>query len=283
MLQWVAPVVLARLIDIVGSSTCPEPAAVTQRLATLVVDAQRVRAGEVRIELDGPSIRIERRSPQGRVIATRALARVGSCADLAAAAAVVIASWESQSRPELPELAAKDAAPATAPRVGPWALELSGALMLASDGETLAPGGRVDLELLRNRTAGYVGLFGITGRQRAIGPGQATFRHLGLAVGVGTPLIRADWRVDLRGELITAALIASGAGFSRNYDEWSFDPGLSGGLMAGRVIGSAVELFADAAMTGWLRESRVTASEMQTNLPRLEFWLSLGMRWESTF
>ena len=79
------------LIAIDGSSDCPDAAAVARELRPLAV----TQPARIELRHEAGALVIEQRSPGGERLATRRLALGPSCADLAAAAAVVIASWQT--------------------------------------------------------------------------------------------------------------------------------------------------------------------------------------------
>jgi hypothetical protein len=96
-----AALVLAAAPVRVKSESCPSGAQVEQALASMlspVPDA--TRPDVARVLKHGKGLQIELVNPDAAVVAERALDMDGSCADLPAAVAVVIATWESDVHPE---------------------------------------------------------------------------------------------------------------------------------------------------------------------------------------
>jgi len=111
-LLWLAQVA----IEIAGGGGCPDPAAVSQNLASLmpvVPNADRSGSGTPRGEpSDELSVQLSRTStgaldvlllgPDGRWLDEKRLAGPSTCEDLAVAAAVIIATWVSEPGLSLP-------------------------------------------------------------------------------------------------------------------------------------------------------------------------------------
>ncbi|MES1209299.1 MAG: hypothetical protein ABUS79_25455 [Pseudomonadota bacterium] len=120
-------VAVAPAVTVTGTTACPTRQAVATRVAALLPAADRTRAlDEVSLEDAGKWLRVTLLDPEGHVIAQRLIQRSFSCADLAAAAGVVIASWESDVHPEfklglgpVPSAQAVDLGPGATPRTPP--------------------------------------------------------------------------------------------------------------------------------------------------------------------
>jgi hypothetical protein len=117
-----------------GGARCPYPDEVAHRLGELmaaVPDGSEQDRAEVS-DVTG-ALRIELVRPDGVRIAERELARDTPCTDLAAAAAVVIATWEAQLRPQRvrPVNLAAEAGDEGPPRAVTYDVGLSGLGSLA--------------------------------------------------------------------------------------------------------------------------------------------------------
>ena len=111
-----------------GGSQCPTAAEVAARVATLLTPGGR--AGDpdiVAVRDDGAGLRLTLERPDGSIIGQRVLDAAHPCADLASAAAVIVATWESDVHPEflqaLPQVstaaAPADASPPAVPVLPP--------------------------------------------------------------------------------------------------------------------------------------------------------------------
>jgi hypothetical protein len=98
------------VVRFTGDAGCPTAAEVDGRLSALLPTASPSGERDVAaLEESGSRLRVTVRRPDGRTLGERELDRGHSCADLAAAIALVIATWESDVHPEfvlaLPALA----------------------------------------------------------------------------------------------------------------------------------------------------------------------------------
>lgn len=103
-------------VSVKGNTRCPSAADVGTRVAAMLPLVATARAPDVaeldEIDRGGPNLRLTLRRPDGALIGQRLLAREYSCAELAAAAAVIIATWESDVHPEFKPHLGSEAAPA---------------------------------------------------------------------------------------------------------------------------------------------------------------------------
>jgi hypothetical protein len=95
-------VVLAALpVWVDSDSTCPSEKEVAQALGSLLSSVAESRPKDLAlVHRKGRLLQIDLRDAQGALMADKILERDGSCAELAALTAVVIASWESDVHPE---------------------------------------------------------------------------------------------------------------------------------------------------------------------------------------
>src|SRR4029079_19601054 len=122
-------------VETVGEGACPDPAEVTRLLAQIAPSADRAgpAARRARLSRSADVVRVELLGTAGERLGERELDAGESCADLAAAAAVVVAAWEAELNPRvetrvsLPPpparaatvVTAAPAPPAPPPRSGP--------------------------------------------------------------------------------------------------------------------------------------------------------------------
>ncbi len=96
------------LVQVSGTTTCPDPVEVEDRLRQLLPDgAEGIPPDRAVLSADGTKIEIELRRGSGGLLGRRHLPASASCRDLAAAVAAVVAAWEAELKPALapsPEL-----------------------------------------------------------------------------------------------------------------------------------------------------------------------------------
>jgi hypothetical protein len=110
------------LVTTEGGTTCPTPADVARELTELMASVPDDVAQDRALLRSIPGgLHLDLRRDDGARIAERDLSSSGRCADLASAAAVIIATWEVQLQPQrmgrtrLPTTAVSTQAPVTAP------------------------------------------------------------------------------------------------------------------------------------------------------------------------
>ena len=99
MAVWVA----LSAVEIVGDGACPDPAEVGRRLDQIASNGDRgAPAGRARLSRGGNVLHVELLTAAGDHAAARDLDAHESCADLAAAVAIVVAAWEAELDPGVP-------------------------------------------------------------------------------------------------------------------------------------------------------------------------------------
>ena len=108
------------MVTVQGNTPCPTPQEVASLVAALLPSVGGAGEPDVaQLEQDGQRLRVTLRRSDGAELGRRWLSRSFACADLAAAASAVIASWESDVHPEFKLEIAGDQPPhAAAPRPG---------------------------------------------------------------------------------------------------------------------------------------------------------------------
>ena len=90
------------LVVVDGEGTCPAPSDVEARLGALIPQVEeREPQHRAVLEHSAAGLQVDLRRDDGERLAQRVLDARGSCADLAAATAVVIAAWEARLNPEI--------------------------------------------------------------------------------------------------------------------------------------------------------------------------------------
>jgi len=85
-----------------GEGSCPAPSDVEARLGALIPQVEeREPQHRAVLEHSAAGLQVDLRRDDGELLAQRRLDGRGSCADLAAATAVVIAAWEAHLNPEI--------------------------------------------------------------------------------------------------------------------------------------------------------------------------------------
>ncbi|MES1205252.1 MAG: hypothetical protein ABUS79_04880 [Pseudomonadota bacterium] len=277
MLFSLVPPVVCAFVEVLSATTCPSREEVSSELSRLTTAAtgassreqeeQEKEQGGARLNAvlgaagDGRDLSITLRASGGRLLAERTLARSGSCADMAAAAAVVIAAWQIEMRADLgPDLPAAKAAsvPSVPIRAGPPALtaapapalvgasrvwDIGVAALASREGANFAPGLAVDaqVDLVHPGFGGRIGFILIGDHEVPLGPvpGRATWSRAAFEAGVRRRAwlgaVTLDGHVDVEGALLRVA----GAGFASNYAIRGFDLGIGAGLRLAWPLGTA--------------------------------------------
>ncbi|MEA2696682.1 MAG: hypothetical protein QOI66_953 [Myxococcales bacterium] len=285
-------------ITVEGDSLCPTAPDVAARVAELLPAATTTTAGVpdlARVDDQSGALRIRVQRPDGGLIGERTLTRSFPCPDLAAAAAVIIATWESDVHPEFRQsmpAARQPVAPAgvvtatTATAGAGSAFDIGAALsgsLAPSGGNSGAALGALIVASLTPGGQGFGGrlsLQGGTERELPLGAGAVRWRRL--VIGAGPQLrltsARPALRLDLHGDALLAYVTASGTGFSPNRQATSIDAGIAAGarLLFG---GRSVQPWLDLSLAGWLRQENAynDPGGASVPLPRVEAILALGL------
>ena len=264
-------------------------------LAALLPAAPTQPSEEVgEIAADGDGIRVRLVHSGGAVLAEKRLPP-GSCRQLAETAAVMLAAWASQFHPELtlgfelppPPRPRPSAAPATlsastgASAPSPtWAVAAGANFLASLDGNTVAPAATVEARLHSPRTGwgGHLALRGTGTHRLAVGPGQAAWRRLSVALGLLRRVASARVFAEGNVNLVSGLLVVEGEGYIVGDRDRSLDAGAELGARAGLRLGS-FEPYIGAGLAGWLRPQTVEVSGIQgrERLPFAEARVGLGV------
>jgi hypothetical protein len=302
------PLLVGAAVDLLTATDCPSRAEVAAELARLAPDVQASAAGDedgprlsAEIRWVGESLSIVLRTPQGTVAAQKALVRSGSCLDLAATSAVVIAAWQGEMRadlsPDLPasqrrvsapraslgeaSLSAIDGTAGSLPeRAGrPWQVAVG---IVASRDSDFAPGLVIDAELGRSRSrlAGSLGIVATGAHALALGPnpGQSLWSRAALNLGARDRFWLRDSALDGHLAVAVALIRLEGAGFGTDYAQTGFDVGLGAGM---RWMWAAHQLAPFVALDGWAWPSQksvtVAGTDAKERLPLFELRAAAGI------
>jgi hypothetical protein len=277
---------LAALPVRVESDGCPSGAEVEKALAAILPAAPDAAQPDLaRVGRRDGKLRIELVDAKATVIAERVLDGNGSCSDLAALAAAVIGSWESDVHPDFMR---PHAEPSPAPVVAMPAPRSS-----ASMAYDVAAG--ASLSLAGSAAAG--GTLAVIGIPRGAGPGLRLFaageaaRSLDLGVGQARwrrwmGAAELDWRfargtlvLDLHGGLGLGWLAVDGVGFSENLSILTFSPAATAGARLSWWVTRRFAAWLDLGGLYWTRGQTVYSqpSGSAEEIPQLLGLASIGL------
>lgn len=308
MLALSANLAVALGLRLLVEGSCPSQATVQAQLAPLLpssgvalLESPPTAAAKAdvtaRVEPLDDLLRVEVRDSAGRLISLRDQRRDVPCTDLAAFAAVVIATAVAarpQSAPPAltvpPALLPQPALPPR-PRV---TLEISLAGVLALTTARAAAGGSLDVQLAQPSDVFGLRLSfaGTSLRRVTIESGAADYTRLHAGVLARYRLRPAGARLalDVSAGLLGALVRVEGTGFAENLASQGFDVGAGGGARLTRFVAlpnGALTLSLDLLALGWLRPqvlrllyASVTETSPASTLPAWDILLSLGIGWQ---
>jgi len=291
-------------LEIAGDATCPTPAAIAAALANLLVPATSEPPSEtdppvttVTVTRTESGLRLALVDPHAHELASRELPPAGSCTDLAAAAAVVVAAWRADLDPALapsiampvsappppaaaPPVVVMRAAPPPAPRPRAWTLGLG--LLASETGGVTAPGA-ILTGALGLGVGGFAldgGVSATTSRAADVGalPGAASWTRVTMALGPALRLGYGHVRGDIHLQGLGALLHVRGVGVPNAASDTT--PELGGGTGARVEIMSGTSIiWVGLDALAWPGQQRllIANSGDQGRLPRLELVASVGM------
>lgn len=280
---------LLATLRVTAEGACPTAAAVEARLQPLLPQLQDVPPARAHLEPLDELLRVEVRSEDGALLTVRDLQRAAPCADLAAAAAVVIAS-ALLSAPRTPALPQVSLVPSAPPRARPLPpavrrpppqLDAGVALTAAAAGAGLAVGGALVVHAApTGRDWGFrLGLAGTALRREALGAAEgALWTRAQLELGPRYRVRPGRLVIDVHAHAAAALVYVAGQGFAADYAGLGWDAGLGAGVRIGLPLRWAMPWLGVAA-TGYLRpqELRVVGLTESGALPRFDALLALGL------
>ncbi len=285
-------------VQLEGATSCPRPDLVADRLTRLLSaeGARQQRPDRARLwEQDGDLVVLLERW-DGVLIGTRRFPRTYACEDLAYAAAVSLADWESDVHPEFAPNVIARANPASVfaaaplpppPAPGRWKLNAGAAVALGGSLDTpAAAGGAVVGAWLTPSDGRRVSLRaemeGQSTRQIALEYGDAAWRRWTLGVGVERSFLASPengggwfrWFALVR----LAWLEMHGKGFTLNRSDGTFDPGAAVGTRAVLARGRWTS-WLELAASWWPVRQTVQANGVGDvgRLPAVEAFVRFGL------
>jgi hypothetical protein len=284
-------------VDVVGDGDCPASADVRHRLAELIpaTNGGPEPLRRARLSRSEKGLHVELLSAGGERMAERDLGVDASCDDLAAASAVIIATWEAELDPRLttprvslrtpprqttPVTTAVRATPP--PPQSPPSFDLGLALMASLTGGEVAPGARVGAWIAPGgwRLGLGAAVSATTARSEPVGPGPAAARWTRYALGAGPEARFAIGRmmVGAHARALAALLRVEGVGLPTTASDSTAQFGTGAGVHVGRPWGNATP-WIGADLLFWPGRDRLEISGLAARgeLPRLELQLALGL------
>jgi hypothetical protein len=279
-------------IRVTGSSSCPTPADVEQRVEKLETD--RAEAPTATLETTPAGLDLELHDAEGRLIARRTMASNPSCEEQAEMAAVLLASWLSDlGAPSMTAQRLPDAAPSLAQAVespkpprgpSPWSWEVGVGPTGSFDSSGFAPGVAVEAGVGPSQAAWTLHLMGAYEgpRQLAVGTGTVSWQDWQVGLGASYAFSPRPYRFELMGYGLLADVDLSGAGFPVNATSQSLQVGLNLGARL-LLLEGEWHPWLGAGTTVWLRQELpvVVGTPSSMTLPRVTGFVGLGIVWRS--
>jgi hypothetical protein len=309
---------LGPVVNIASDAVCPTAAEVAGRVGALLPVRETSDPPDLaRIVDRGDALVVTLARSDGTPIGERVLERGSPCGDLAAAAAVVIATWESDVHPEFrveappaPNVAPAELAPSAAPAAHTAPVErtsapaasvtvaarpssvrsttrfdlgaaLTGSLAPTASGAGPALGGLLAATWVPSRVGARLAVAASQERDLPLGAGRVHWRRISSAFGPALRLASrtTPWAVDLHAEGLAAWATASGGGFTNDHAASAFDAGLGAGARLAWGGVRAVVPWVELAGAAWLRAPTAFANPggAAVVLPRGELTFALGL------
>jgi len=301
------PLILATLaaagtgVEVRSTSDCPSAQGISERLLPLLPAAPSAAGSndlaEVKVleaRADGTtdlSLRLLR--PDASEIGDRRISLSGSCAEMAEAAAAILAAWETDFRsegaadeePVAP--AVKDAAPAVAVTSAPnprWNILVGAGAGAALVGGVAAAG---TVEALLGKAASHwqlrISAATQTARSLDLSSGHADWQHTTFAAGLLCRSLGPAWRLSLDVGPVLGWAGLAGNGLSPNREQRVFEYGGAAGLRVGRTWGRWT-VWAEGRADLWLHGEQATAKDavsgqvlFSADVPSVDAIASLGL------
>jgi hypothetical protein len=285
-------------VSVESDSQCPTGAAVRQRL-DLTPPASGATLTVRRAVLDRRThaLRVRLFGSDGRLLAERDLDAGDSCAELAAAAAIIIATWEARlaasavpppaSMAETGVDVPAPIAPLAATRVHSpsVAVELGAALIRVASAGAQTLGGGVAIDAARAGAAIglQLGLIVTGSRRQAVGDGFALWSRPMFTLGPRLRASRDRYFAELRAGGGAGLFRVHGTGFDIDYAHTGFFSAAYSGARVGAQLGGAlVFLGVDGALAlGPTRVVGIDASDVAASaeVSRFELMIGAGLAW----
>jgi hypothetical protein len=289
-----AATLFASPLELGGDSECPTIGEIARHLEAMPPSEGPSAPAFVQVSSVEGRVRLELHGANGKVLASRDLDAAATCDDLAAAAAVVVATWQNDLDPKasLPvELPAAPPAPAPAPAVvavvepppppRPRGV-LVGLGLLASAAEgAIAPGAklRASVDVGPSWLSAGAVAGGTTSRAADVGDraGAATWTRGWLGAG---PEIHAGFAPRVEAHLLglVGVLHVAGVDLPQASSDTMFDLGVGGGVSIVNWVGNAAVWLGVDLLT-WPGRQRLIIQGLPDEglLPTMDLQLSAGI------
>lgn len=275
-----------------GETTCPTPARVAEKLRAMSEGEGRAALSPAPgrtavLSRNKAGLVVTLRSADDDVLAQRQFEARASCEDLAAAAAVVVASWEGELRSEgiegISSFALKDAPvlPPSPRPAGRLTVDVGAAVELNRAGSSSAPGawalasvGRRDRPL---RLA--VALFSQAQHALALGTGEARWRRTGLAIGPRLESQRGRAWAAVEVSAYAGYLQLEGQGQGQNQRDVAWDAGAMSALRLGWRWKHASPWLSFGGSISPITRVVVVEPATESRLPAFALSLMAGFSW----
>jgi hypothetical protein len=287
-------------VEVQGTSRCPEPAEVAAILPEMLPATNDLRPDIAWIETAGLDVSITLRGPDGSTRFSRTISSHGNCADLASAAAVIIAAWTTEQNRELsleqPGVYAPPAKPAPRPKPAPPAaeptppapppapvrvLEVGAGIGAALDGKGWAGSARVDVGARVQRFGLRLAFAGDSARDESIESGTATWRRLMVGIGPSIALLDRWVQLELYAQLALGITTVRGRGYDTNLSATDVSTGMTGALRLG-IGSSRVRPWLEIGGRLWFAPQEVAVTRQdqpaaRIDLPRTDVRVMAGL------
>ena len=289
-------------VEVQGTSRCPEPAAVAAILPEMLPATNDPHPDIAWIETAGLDVSITLRGPDGSARFSRTITSHGSCADLASAAAVIIAAWRTEHNHELsleqpgvypppakpapllkpaPIPEATPPAPPPASIRRPFVLEVGAGIGAALDGKGWAGSARVDVGARVQRFGLRLAFAGDSARDESIENGTATWRRLMVGIGPSIALTDRTVQLELYAQLALGITTVRGRGYDTNLSATDVATGMTGALRLG-IGRSRVRPWLEIGGRLWLAPQAVAVTKenqpvSRIDLPRTDVRVMAGL------
>jgi hypothetical protein len=277
-------------VEVQGTSRCPEPTAVAAILPEMLPATNDAHPDIAWIETAGLNVSITLRGPDGSARFSRTITSHGSCADLASAAAVIIAAWTTEQNHELsleqpgvypppakpapvlkpaPIPEAPQSAPPPASVRRPFVLEVGAGIGAALDSKGWAGSARVDVGARVQRFGLRLAFGGDSARDESIEGGTATWRRFVIGIGPSMALIDRWVQLELHAQLALGITTVLGGGYPTNFSATDVSAGMMGALRLG-IGTSRVRPWLEIGGRLWLAPQDVAVSKENQPASRVE-------------
>jgi hypothetical protein len=269
--------VSALSITVEGATSCPEPGEVAARLQ-VVAPAGKL-PGRALLSVAEGALRVQLMRANGTIVGERLLDARYPCAELADAAALVLASWQGEFEAAPVVAPSVEVRPDEVPRREPW-LEI-GAGLVAAGPRPLSAGGSLSLGLSRGAWGLTFQLMAVDFHRQPIGPGEISWNRSPAALTVRRRFQSSSGLVlGLHGGVAAAALFSRSQGLELSHTARVLDYGPTVGAQLLFDAGSHLLPFLGISSAAWLQRRVIHVTSTDTRiLPQVDSWFVLGLCW----